>query len=602
MGTGNINTIQNHKMRYLTILLLLLSFSCKAQFINVIGGGSSSAGAEGYNLIWEDNFSGSELNPAKWDSIPEGGSDWDFYMSKSPLVFDMTGGSLYLKGILNPDTLSGEPRTFLCGGIWTKDIFDFQFGKIEIRASMESAGGAWPALWMLPTDWGHYGVYPKNGEIDIMEHVNDQAYIHQTAHSYWTLDLGEDDNPINTNTENVDVSVWNIYGLEWYSDSLVWTLNGTPTFTYPKQEELNVYQFPFDGYKLPFYIMVDMQLGGAWAGWPRKADLPVQMLIDYVKVYERTTDPLMDTLFLAATGDGTGVATLTLTVSQDITISLSGMARFYSDDAGTADQSTTWDVTTGAARTIYLRCPFASEAMTILETDAGYITSWGEWTSPTNAPSLGGSISQFTALTGITMGGNNTISGDFSSLPSLTFVSMGGSNTVSGSIAGLTGLTYFDLWDGSNTITGSVAALTSLTVLEIFGSNTLSGSIEGLTSLTFIQVTGSNTLTGDLSIISDGLTICNINPGQMVTYTAGGDWSSIGDQSNITVNPAGGYGLSSDEVDLFIIEVEDTRAVDRHLHITLTGSNAYRTEASTAAVTAIEGDGGTVTVNGVTEE
>ena len=43
--------------------------------------------------------------------------------------------------------------------------------------------------------------------------------------------------------------------------------------------------------------------------------------------------------------------------------------------------------------------------------------------------------------------------------------------------------------------------------------------------------------------------------------------------------------------------VEATRATDRHLHIILQGSNAARSAASDAAVTAIENDGGTVTTN-----
>ena len=248
-----------------------------------------------YTLIWEDNFNGSELDPSKWDTIPSAtGSDWDKYMSNDPLCFDMTDGKLYLKGILNPDTLSGEPRTFLTGGVYTKDIFDFQYGKIEVRAMLESAQGAWPAIWMLSQDQ-KYGGYPRNGEIDIMEHVNYQGYIHQTTHSYWTLDMGQDDNPPNTNTVDVDVSQFNIYGLEWYKDSLVFTLNGVPTFTYPKIEDLNVYQWPYDQ---PFYIMLSQQLGGAWAGTIDKEDLPVQMVVDYVRVYERTTDPPVETFLI----------------------------------------------------------------------------------------------------------------------------------------------------------------------------------------------------------------------------------------------------------------------------------------------------------------
>ena len=276
---------------------------------------------------------------------------------------------------------------------------------------------------------------------------------------------------------------------------------------------------------------------------------------------------------LTSTGNGTGVSTLTVTVSADTLISLGANAKFYSDAGGTADESYTWTATTGAARTRYIKCTTGTAGMWI-ETDT--ITSWTAWTSGANAASLSGDISQLTALTYLRILGNNTISGDVTILTSLTYLYVLGWNILSGSLAGLTSLTY----------------------VIMSGSNTLSGIINALTSLTYLDVSGSNTISVDLSLISAGLRYCYITGNnQIVTYTAGGDWSSIPDQYDIRVDPAVGYGLSSAEVDLFIIEVEATRAAGRHLHLTLTGSNAARTAASDVAVAAIIADGGTVTTN-----
>ena len=340
---------------------------------------------------------------------------------------------------------------------------------------------------------------------------------------------------------------------------------------------------------------------------------------------------------LTSTGDGTGVSTLVMTSSEDTEITLDGTGRFYSDAGGTLDESLTWTVTTGASRTRYIKCSPGTANFYI---EKNTITSWGAWTSAANAASLSGDIGQLTALTLIHIAGSNTVYGDISGLTSLTYLRVQGSNTLSGSITALTSLTYFYVI-GSNTLSGSVAGLTSLTTFACAGSNTLSGNIEGLTFVTYFYVTGdntlsgsvagltsltylyvlgnntvtgnlegltslglylfitgSNTVTGDLSKISAGLQAVQITGNnQIVTYTAGGDWSSIADQSSITVIPAVGYGLSSAEVDLFINEVESTRFANRHLHLTLTGSNAARTAASDVAVAAIISDGGTVTTN-----
>ena len=43
-------------------------------------------------------------------------------------------------------------------------------------------------------------------------------------------------------------------------------------------------QFPFDKHK--HYLLVDMPLGGSWAGFIDQKDLPVEMEIDWVRFYE----------------------------------------------------------------------------------------------------------------------------------------------------------------------------------------------------------------------------------------------------------------------------------------------------------------------------
>lgn len=58
---------------------------------------------------------------------------------------------------------------------------------------------------------------------------------------------------------------------------------------------------------------------------------------------------------LTAQGDGTGVATLRIQSSEDTVLTIEGTGRFYTDSNGTLDESTTWNVTAGALRTIYIR-------------------------------------------------------------------------------------------------------------------------------------------------------------------------------------------------------------------------------------------------------
>jgi beta-glucanase (GH16 family) len=234
-----------------------------------------------WRLLWQDEFDSSELDSSKWSRIPPNTADWGNYMTSDDRCYDLEDGMLYLKGINNPDK-EVDARPFLTGGVWTKNKFSFQYGKIEIRAKLESAQGAWPAIWMLAQN-NTYGKYPRNGEIDLMEHLNFDSIIYQTTHSYYTLELKQKDNPPHHGTVKVDVSDFNTYGLEWYPDRLDFTLNGVNTFTYPKVDGVDSSQWPYDQ---PFYLLIDQQLGGSWVGEIDPDQLPVNMIIDYVRVYE----------------------------------------------------------------------------------------------------------------------------------------------------------------------------------------------------------------------------------------------------------------------------------------------------------------------------
>lgn len=234
-----------------------------------------------WKKVWEDDFNGKEIDSSKWSKIPKGGADWNKHMSNDPACYAQHDGKLYLRGIKNPDTLA-DSRPFLTGGLYTKGKFAFQYGKIEIHAKLECARGAWPAMWML-AEQNKYGKYPNNGEIDIMEHLNKDSIIYQTTHSYYTLNLKQTDKPPHGGTAKININNYNTFGLEWYPDKLVFTLNGVETFRYPRVTGVDPSQWPYDQ---PFYVMIDQQLGGSWVGKVSPDQLPVQMIVDWVKVYQ----------------------------------------------------------------------------------------------------------------------------------------------------------------------------------------------------------------------------------------------------------------------------------------------------------------------------
>ncbi len=274
-------------MKQITVLLILFAtLSCTREkpyiveddyiFIRNFGRGEND-----WKLVWEDNFDTPELDFHKWTKIMPNNADWGNFMTADPRCYEFVDGTIQLKGIVNWNR-TVDSRPFLTGGIYTKGKFAFQYGKIEFRAKLENARGAWPAIWML-AEKEKYGKYPHNGEIDIMEHLNFDTIVYQTTHSHYTLGLGHKDNPPHSDTAPIDTAGFNVYGLSWYPDSLVFSVNGEDTFTYPRVEGVDRSQWPYDQ---PFYILIDQQLGGTWVGEIAPEDLPVNMIIDWVRVYQ----------------------------------------------------------------------------------------------------------------------------------------------------------------------------------------------------------------------------------------------------------------------------------------------------------------------------
>ncbi len=230
----------------------------------------------GWKLIWNDEFSGTAIDRTKWTVCERGKSDWDDTMSADPRCYALKDGILQLRGIPN-DRKDKDPVDYLTGGLNSRGKFDVKHGKVVIRARCKSAKGAWPALWML----GSKGAYPHNGEIDLMEHLNHENIVYQTVHSDWTLNV--DKKSRHGGTAKINRDDFNTYGAEWDADKITFTVNGAPTYTYPRVAAKGPRQWPFDG---KFYLLLTMQIGGSWVGAVDPKQYPAWMEIDWVRVYQ----------------------------------------------------------------------------------------------------------------------------------------------------------------------------------------------------------------------------------------------------------------------------------------------------------------------------
>ena len=231
-----------------------------------------------YRLVWQDHFNGKTFDSRSWSKIPRGTADWNRHMSDADSLYAVRDGKLVLRGVNNL-TEKQDTARFITGGLYTKDKRTIGFGKVEVRAKLGRAKGAWPAIWMLPNK----GEWPDGGEIDIMEHLNHDTIAYQTVHSYYTYVLKKDNEPPHGSTLPIERDGFNTYAVEILTDELVFSINGKRSFSYPRIVTSDKGQYPFG---TPYYLLIDMQIEGGWVGKADPRQLPVEMEIDWVKFYE----------------------------------------------------------------------------------------------------------------------------------------------------------------------------------------------------------------------------------------------------------------------------------------------------------------------------
>jgi beta-glucanase (GH16 family) len=249
-----------------------------------------------WELVWEENYNKGYLDTTYWSKIGlfstpkwkmpkekwrDNTGCFRYITDTDDRVVQFDKENIILRGIVNNDTINGDPRPLLTGGIYSYNKFAFQYGRIEVRAKLDAAHGAWPAIWML----SEKDRYPNqnNGEMDIMERLNHDGFAYQTTHNHATITLKQE-TPKKYNTGKIDPSGYNTYSVSWYPNKLVYAINGIETITYPKVAGGSTYQWPFDQ---PFYLIIDQQLEGSWPGKVTNLkELPINMTVDWVKLYQ----------------------------------------------------------------------------------------------------------------------------------------------------------------------------------------------------------------------------------------------------------------------------------------------------------------------------
>lgn len=170
-------------------LLVFASFACIALGASAADPQVGTGETDGYKLVWQDLFDGTELNPDRWNiEVNNGGggnNELQYYTDRASNVHIGDDGNGNSCLILTARRENYGGRSFTSGRVNSKNLVAFTHGKIEAAIRMpKTANGLWPAFWMMGNDYDAVG-WPRCGETDIVEMGHQDAYGPGTQERYF---------------------------------------------------------------------------------------------------------------------------------------------------------------------------------------------------------------------------------------------------------------------------------------------------------------------------------------------------------------------------------------------------------------------------------
>ncbi|CAM4445319.1 glycoside hydrolase family 16 protein [Paenibacillus tarimensis] len=288
--------MKGKRMRSFAAAAAALSLGLAAAMVpGMVTGPETAAAADlsQWRMVWNDEFNGangSAPDGSKWNLIHAGGgfgnNELQYYTNRRDNSY-LENGNLVIKA--QKEEFGGHAYT--SAKLTSQNKGDWKYGRFEIRAKLPYGRSVWPAFWMMPTD-SVYGIWPKSGEIDIMENRGDQMNkVSGTIHygNDWPNNLWSGADYLLPEGQSF-ADDYHTFAVEWEEREIRWYVDGqlystkrdwfTPGAAFPA---------PFDQ---RFYMQLNLAIGGPgtpFTGWQNPDDsvLPQRMYIDYVRVYER---------------------------------------------------------------------------------------------------------------------------------------------------------------------------------------------------------------------------------------------------------------------------------------------------------------------------
>ena len=258
-------------------------------------GHESPQSYQGYNLVWSDEFS-EAIDAEKWDfHLGNGCPNLCWWGNNELQYFTNEPENIYIEEgnlVIEARNEQIEGMEYSSSRIHTDEKFEFQYGRVDIRAAMPSVAGTWVALFMLNKDYSiedPAAQWPSGGEIDIMEYLGEKpSEILGTGHYGTDFPNNHRFNSVffdALNGQDFD-EVYYVFSIIWEEDKITWLVNDMEYHSMtPDTTAANGQPYPFND---QFYFIFALSVGGNLpSATPLPEDFPAFLVVDYIRVFQK---------------------------------------------------------------------------------------------------------------------------------------------------------------------------------------------------------------------------------------------------------------------------------------------------------------------------
>ena len=253
-----------------------------------------------YNLVWNDEFSGSALNGKYWGTRRTNEASNITYKNDASTV-NVSNGKLQLNAYYDEST----GKYILPDTLTAIGSMSYKYGYLEMYAKLPGIKGAWNALWL--TSKGSKGDNPNadyNVEIDAFETVVNGKTLKPNIHKwYGDEDIAYNNDPNSLyndvsysdkaiKTATFDENEYHLFGFLWNESEMTVYVDGNAYMTFDMTDDFENYdetgndETGMTGFNTPLTVLIGAKLYTSGNDAVSAASLPTSTQIDWIRLYQ----------------------------------------------------------------------------------------------------------------------------------------------------------------------------------------------------------------------------------------------------------------------------------------------------------------------------